>query len=203
MTLRRKRAKCLLMVCNKAGKPEAMQYLFLPKPVCPLIHDQSDQCSLQNAKCNNLFKRLLGSHIRNRAAPHKMAGKRQTDSALDLFNRVFPTRRVFFFFFFLSCMTHKNMYERPLALSFFFFPPQVFLLLRGICILSNSFCCVEHQFMFSGCPLCLWPRFLISPTLYIFLWCVHTGRERKSKKKKKKKKALKKKANGTKCMFLN
>lgn len=120
MTLRRKRAKCLLMVCNKAGKPEAMQYLFLPKPVCPLIHDQSDQCSLQNAKCNNLFKRLLGSHIRNIAAPHKMAGKRQTDSALDLFNRAFPAQR---FFFFLSCMAHKNMYERPLALSAFFFPP--------------------------------------------------------------------------------
>lgn len=47
MTLRRRRAECLLMVCNKAAKPAAMQYLFLPKPACPLIHDQSDQRRLQ------------------------------------------------------------------------------------------------------------------------------------------------------------
>lgn len=80
------------MVCNKAGKPEAKQYLFLPKPVCPLIHDQSDQHSLQNAKCNNLFKRLFGFLIGNRAAPPKMAKKQQTDRALDLFNVVFELR---------------------------------------------------------------------------------------------------------------
>ncbi len=79
MTLRRNSAKCLLMVCNKAGKPAAMQYLFLPKPVCPMIHDQSDQCSSQNAKCNDLFKQLFGSHIGNRAAPPKMAGKKQIE----------------------------------------------------------------------------------------------------------------------------
>lgn len=74
-----------------------MQYLFLPKPVCPLIHDQSDQCSLQNAKCNNLFKRLFGSYIRITAAPPKMAGKWQTDRALDLFNRAFQPRGFFFY----------------------------------------------------------------------------------------------------------
>lgn len=78
MALRRKCAKRLLMVCNKAGEPEAMQYLFLPKPVCPLIHDQSDQCSLQGnlyAKCNNLFKQLFVSYTGNRAVSPKMAGK--------------------------------------------------------------------------------------------------------------------------------
>lgn len=65
------------MVCNKAGKPEAMQYLFQAKPVWPLIHDQTDQCSLlgKYAKRNNLFKQLFGSYTGNRAAPPKMAGK--------------------------------------------------------------------------------------------------------------------------------
>ncbi len=80
------------MVCNKAGKPEAMQYLFLPKPACPVIHDQSDLRSSQNAKCNDLFKQLFGSHTENRAAPPEMAGKWETDRTSDLFNRAFQAR---------------------------------------------------------------------------------------------------------------
>lgn len=35
MLLRERRAKCLLMDCNNAGKPEALQYLFLLKPLPP------------------------------------------------------------------------------------------------------------------------------------------------------------------------
>lgn len=57
-----------------------------------------------------------------------MAGKSQTDRALDVFNRAFQHRRGFILY-------HKNMYERPVAPLLFLFL-CFSILTRHLCSLS-------------------------------------------------------------------
>lgn len=59
-----------------------------------------------------------------------MAGKSQTDRALDVFNRAFQHRRGFILY-------HKNMYERPVALLLFLFL-CFSILTRHLCSAINS-----------------------------------------------------------------
>ena len=94
------------------------------------------------------------------------------------------------------------MYERPLALSFFFFSPTSFsTLTRHLYPVKLILLCrtsVHAQWL---SPLSVAPFLNFAHPLHLSL--VRTHRQRKEEQKKKKKKALKKKASGTKCMFLN
>lgn len=129
MTLRRKSAKCLLMVCIKAGKPAAMQYLFLPKPSCPLIHDQSDQCGLQKV----IICRSGSCALTLEAELPKWRGSHRQIELQMCLREPSSTHWV------LSYIIKICMKGQQPSCFFFFY---VFLSLLGICVLQLILTCL-------------------------------------------------------------